>query len=188
MRWRGFSYVKVIAVDDYSSLIRDFGTSCFRDEQSLLLPVFPDNDSTTCIRSLYFIHQWLKNQPVNIPCLAWGDNGVVSNKGIPFIPWKLTAEQFCFYIDKFINGWRCKKNIRANHKVSFLERQLSPREKSIFIYTKEGKNIAWISNTLGISSKTVWTHRRRAMDKLGVKRLHQFINIPRSLISENIQL
>ncbi len=80
-----------------------------------------------------------------------------------------------------------KKNIRANHKVSFLERQLSPREKSIFIYTKEGKDIAWISNTLGISSKTVWTHRRRAMDKLGVKRLHQFINIPRSLISENIQ-
>ncbi|HFL9519843.1 TPA: LuxR family transcriptional regulator, partial [Escherichia coli] len=95
MRWRGFSYVKVIAVDDYSSLIRDFGTSCFRDEQSLLLPVFPDNDSTTCIRSLYFIHQWLKSQPVNIPCLAWGDNGVVSNKGIPFIPWKLIAEQFC---------------------------------------------------------------------------------------------
>lgn len=72
MCWRGFSYVKVIAVDDYSSLIRDFGTSCFRDEQSLLLPVFPDNDSTTCIRSLYFIHQWLKSQPVNIPCLAWG--------------------------------------------------------------------------------------------------------------------
>ncbi|EFB1789372.1 LuxR family transcriptional regulator, partial [Escherichia coli] len=27
-----------------------------------------------------------------------------------------------------------------------------------------------------------------AMDKLGVKRLHQFINIPCSLISENIQL
>ncbi|MDN7369748.1 helix-turn-helix transcriptional regulator [Escherichia coli] len=81
-----------------------------------------------------------------------------------------------------------QKKYSRDHKVSFLERQLSPREKSIFIYTKEGKDIAWISNTLGISSKTVWTHRRRAMDKLGVKRLHQFINIPCSLISENIQL
>lgn len=62
-----------------------------------------------------------------------------------------------------------QKKYSRDHKVSFLERQLSPREKSIFIYTKEGKDIAWISNTLGISSKTVWTHRRRAMDKLGVK-------------------
>lgn len=134
MRWRGFSYVKVIAVDDYSSLIRDFGTSCFRDEQSLLLPVFPDNDSTTCIRSLYFIHQWLKNQPVNIPCLAWGDNGVVSNKGIPFIPWKLTAEQFCFYIDKFINGWRCKKIFARIIKFLFRTTIIPEGEKYLYIY------------------------------------------------------
>lgn len=67
--------------------------------------------------------------------------------------------------------------------IKFLFRTtIIPEEKSIFIYTKEGKDIAWISNTLGISSKTVWTHRRRAMDKLGVKRLHRFINIPRSLL------
>ncbi|WP_349771547.1 LuxR C-terminal-related transcriptional regulator [Escherichia coli] len=46
----------------------------------------------------------------------------------------------------------------------------------------------WISHTLGISSKTVWTHRRRVMDKLGVRRLHQLMNIPLSLISVKKQL
>ncbi|HFO6801912.1 TPA: helix-turn-helix transcriptional regulator [Escherichia coli] len=50
-----------------------------------------------------------------------------------------------------------------------------PENKPYSCIPEKGKT--W---NLGISSKTVWTYRRRVMDKLGVRRLHQLMNIPLS--------
>lgn len=184
MPWGNFSYVKIISADEYSLLGNYFDPHCFINEQILLMPVFPDNDLATCIRSLQFLNQWSKKH-LNIPCLAWGDDVMGINIGIPTIPWKLTKDEFCFYINRYLYNWRYGKYNRVNCKDFFIERPLSPREYRVFLYTREGKDIAWISNTLGISSKTVWTHRRNVMDKLGVRRLHQLMNIPLSFIKSN---
>ncbi|WP_240764602.1 helix-turn-helix transcriptional regulator [Escherichia coli] len=107
---------------------------------------------------------------------------------MPCIPWKLTYEKLCTSLANYITNWNSGVNYRVVRKVSFIDLQLSPREQTVFLYTREGKDLEWISHTLGISSKTVWTHRRRVMDKLGVRRLHQLMNIPLSLISVKTQL
>lgn len=184
MPWRNCSHVKVISVDEYSLLDSDFDAHCFRDEQTLLLLVFPDNDLAACVRSLRFLNQWSEKKHLNIPCLVWGDGVMGINIGMPTIPWKLTKDEFCFFIDGYLYNWRYSKYNRVNRKASFIEQSLTPREHCGFLYTREGKDIAWISNALGISSKTVWTHRRRVMDKLGVRRLHQLMSIPLSLINK----
>nr|WP_250855035.1 LuxR C-terminal-related transcriptional regulator [Escherichia coli] len=63
-----------------------------------------------------------------------------------------------------------------------------PENKPYFFIPEKGKTWNGFLILIGISSKTVWTHRRRVMDKLGVRRLHQLMNIPRSLISVKTQL
>ncbi|EAW2451686.1 LuxR family transcriptional regulator [Salmonella enterica subsp. diarizonae] len=188
MSWRNFPYVKVISVDENSLLERDFDAYSLQNEQVLLIPVFPDNDFAACMHSLQFLNQWSEKKYLNIPCLVWGEGVMWANIGMPTIPWRLTKDEFCFYIDRYICNRRYSKRIRGVRKLSFIEQPLSPREHSIFLYTREGKNIAWISNTLGISSKTVWTHRRRVMDKFGVRRLHQLMNIPLSFINKSSKL
>ena len=154
--------------------------------------MFPDDDLTTSLLSLRFVNQWLdkrlQNYKYNIPCVIWGNGGGLIHSGVPCIPWKLTYEKLCTSLANYITNWNSGVNYRVVRKVSFIDLQLSPREQTVFLYTREGKDLEWISHTLGISSKTVWTHRRRVMDKLGVRRLHQLMNIPRSLISVKTQL
>lgn len=94
MPWRNCSHVKVISVDEYSLLDSDFDAHCFRDEQTLLLLVFPDNDLAACVRSLRFLNQWSEKKHLNIPCLVWGDGVMGINIGMPTIPWKLTKDEF----------------------------------------------------------------------------------------------
>ncbi|HAW7219094.1 TPA: helix-turn-helix transcriptional regulator [Escherichia coli] len=187
-----FSNVSVISVDDFSFLESEAGADLLRNKQVVLLPVFPDDDLTTSLLSLRFVNKWLdkrlRNYQYNIPCVIWGNGGGLIHSGVPCIPWKLTYEKLCTSLANYITNWNSGVNYRVVRKVSFIDFQLSPREQTVFLYTREGKDLEWISHTLGISSKTVWTHRRRVMDKLGVRRLHQLMNIPLSLISEKTHL
>lgn len=187
-----FSDVCVISVDEFSFLESEAGTHLLRNRRVVLLPVFPDDDLTTSLLSLRFVNQWLdkrlRNYKYNIPCVIWGNGGGLIHSGVPCIPWKLTYEKLCTNLANYITNWNSGVNYRVVRKVSFIDLQLSPREQTVFLYTRKGKDLEWISHTLGISSKTVWTHRRRVMDKLGVRRLHQLMNIPLSLISVKTQL
>lgn len=47
-------------------------------------------------------------------------------------------------------------------------RALSPRETEVLSLTTQGKNTKEIASALGLSVKTVETHRRQIMDKLGI--------------------
>ncbi|EDL8861584.1 hypothetical protein CSY93_15620 [Salmonella enterica] len=60
--------------------------------------------------------------------------------------------------------------------------RLSPREMVVLRYTLDGRSLDWIAQTLGVSNKTAWTHRRRAMDVLGIRRLHELMQVPASVI------
>ncbi len=55
-----------------------------------------------------------------------------------------------------------------------LER-LSPREREVLQFVVEGKSSAEMSRILGISPKTIDTHRSRLMKKIGVKNIGELI-------------
>lgn len=187
-----FSGAGVIPVDEFSFLESEEGARLLNGKRVVLLPVFPDNYITTSLLSLCFINKWMDKRlcdhKYNILCVIWGNGGGLIHSGVPCIPWKLTREKLCASLANYITNRNAGINYRVVRKVSFIDLQLSPREQTVFLYTREGKDLEWISRTLGISSKTVWTHRRRIMDKLGVRRLHQLMNIPQSLISVKAQL
>jgi two-component system nitrate/nitrite response regulator NarL len=55
------------------------------------------------------------------------------------------------------------------------EDRLSPREKEIVTLIAEGKSTKEIAAFLGISAKTVETHRQRIMDKLGCHKATEIV-------------
>lgn len=55
--------------------------------------------------------------------------------------------------------------------------KLSPREREVLQLAAEGKSTKEIANDLGLSVKTVETHRRQIMDKLGTYNLAGLIRI-----------
>ncbi|ENA9058271.1 CaiF/GrlA family transcriptional regulator, partial [Salmonella enterica] len=56
--------------------------------------------------------------------------------------------------------------------------RLTAREVTILRHTLEGRSLEWMAGELGVAAKTVWAHRRRAMDILGVRRLHDLMQLP----------
>ncbi|EAO4397993.1 helix-turn-helix transcriptional regulator, partial [Salmonella enterica] len=65
------------------------------------------------------------------------------------------------------------KNNRPTHTFSTLP--LSPREAMVIHLSMDGISAKKIAIILGINSKTVYAHRKRACDKLGVDKLSKLV-------------
>ena len=56
--------------------------------------------------------------------------------------------------------------------MSYIEHLLTERQVEIFLLFGKGNTAAEISALLCISKKTVWSHRRDIMDRMGYKRAY----------------
>lgn len=140
---------------------------------SLLLPVFPEKQMLTCLRSVRFLWEWgAQKQGRQVPCLLWGEFPVlrqVKNQNMSYIPWRVSPQN----LRRRILG-----EIRSLHDEVFRGIRLSPREVEVLCYTMEGRSLSWIAEKLGVTSKTVWAHRYQAMSSLGIRRLHELMQLP----------
>ncbi|WP_368751024.1 helix-turn-helix transcriptional regulator, partial [Salmonella enterica] len=59
--------------------------------------------------------------------------------------------------------------------------RLSPREMVILRHTLEGSSLEQMAAVMGVKQKTVWTHRRHAMDELGIRRLSDLMRLPQAV-------
>jgi PAS domain S-box-containing protein len=56
-------------------------------------------------------------------------------------------------------------------------KQLSPREREVVQFLLEGRRSKEIALQLNVSEKTIWTHRSRAFQKLGVRGAHDLFRM-----------
>lgn len=156
---------------------------------ALLLPVFPDNQPATCLCSLSFLLEWRDLQTglfhYRAPCALWGQSPFIralpASGRIPVIPWRATPAQLGSQIVQGMLRWQ-RRPARRTAGIARPTMLLSPREVVVLRHTLSGRSLGWIAEELGVSSKTVWTHRRRAMDVLGVRRLHELMQFPASAL------
>lgn len=69
---------------------------------------------------------------------------------------------------------------------TFLQDSLTRREKAVLLSMIDGMNMQAIGHSLRISTKTVYTHRRNALQKLGVRNLFQACPIKTSVLNSAI--
>ncbi|CAI0830924.1 MULTISPECIES: helix-turn-helix domain-containing protein [Serratia] len=69
---------------------------------------------------------------------------------------------------------------------TFLHDSLTRREKAVLLSMIDGMNMQAIGLSLRISTKTVYTHRRNALHKLGVRNLFQACPIKTSVLNSSI--
>ncbi|RDL14298.1 helix-turn-helix domain-containing protein [Serratia fonticola] len=69
---------------------------------------------------------------------------------------------------------------------TFLHDSLTRREKAVLLSMIDGMNMQAIGLSLRISTKTVYTHRRNALHKLGVRNLFQACPIKTSVLNSAI--
>ncbi|CAM4097480.1 helix-turn-helix transcriptional regulator [Serratia silvae] len=69
---------------------------------------------------------------------------------------------------------------------TFPQDSLTGREKAVLLYMIDGMNMQAIGHSLRISTKTVYTHRRNALHKLGVRNLFQACPINTSVLNSAI--
>jgi len=69
---------------------------------------------------------------------------------------------------------------------TFLQDSLTRREKAVLLSMIDGMNMQAIGHSLRISTKTVYTHRRNALHKLGVRNLFQACPIKTSVLNSAI--
>ncbi|MBP1000144.1 helix-turn-helix domain-containing protein [Serratia fonticola] len=69
---------------------------------------------------------------------------------------------------------------------TFLHDSLTRREKAVLLSMIDGMNMQAIGLSLRISTKTVYTHRRNALHKLGVRNLFQACPIKTSVLNAAI--
>ena len=70
--------------------------------------------------------------------------------------------------------------------VHFIQYKLTRREKAILLHTIKGMSVQVIGQLLQISSKTVYTHRRNALRKLGGRNLFQVCPIKDTILTSAI--
>lgn len=70
--------------------------------------------------------------------------------------------------------------------VQFIHYKLTRRERAIMLHTINGKSPQAISELLDITTKTVYTHRRNALRKLGGRNLFQLCAIKDKISSASI--
>lgn len=155
---------------------------------SVLLLVFPENQPLTCQHSLTFLGEWLRLREslffVNLPCILWGNSPPIrfmpDAARLPIIPWHLSPEQFCRQVTDGmrVHQPRCRKATPPRGV------RLTPRGEIILRYTLEGWSLDQIAQELGVTVKTVWTLRRRAMNSLGVFRVRDLVRYPVEMLCE----
>ncbi|UAN46859.1 helix-turn-helix transcriptional regulator [Serratia sp. JSRIV001] len=69
---------------------------------------------------------------------------------------------------------------------TFLQDSLTRREKAVLLSMIDGMNMQAIGHSLRISTKTVYTHRRNALQKLGVRNLFQACPIKPNVLNSAI--
>lgn len=68
----------------------------------------------------------------------------------------------------------------------FIQYQLTRRERAIMVHTINGMSPKAIGQLLGLSTKTVYTHRRNALHKLGGRNLFQVCPIKDAILTSAI--
>ncbi len=157
-------------------------------EDAVLLPAFPDNDPVLCLRSFAFLHEWKCLQSglfrYRALCLLWGESPVIRLTGqLPVIPWRCPPQDLRARINYSVQAWHRRRGRRAA-AIFQPGIKLSPRELTVLQHTLDGRNLEWIAREMGLSGKTVWTHRRRAMDTLGIRRLHDLMQISSGVLNQ----
>ncbi|MBC3378694.1 helix-turn-helix transcriptional regulator [Serratia fonticola] len=71
-------------------------------------------------------------------------------------------------------------------KLPVVQDTLTRREKAVLLSMIDGMNMRAIGHSLRISTKTVYTHRRNALHKLGVRNLFQACPIKTSVLNSAI--
>lgn len=75
-------------------------------------------------------------------------------------------------------------NAKSNEKTNPLQMvSLSLREMFVFRDSLQGVKACEISKKYGISPKTVYAHRRNACIKIGIRKVHDFVNFSSSVYS-----
>jgi DNA-binding CsgD family transcriptional regulator len=69
---------------------------------------------------------------------------------------------------------------------SFRQDSLTRREKAVLLHMIDGMNMQAIGHSLRISTKTVYTHRRNALHKLGARNLFEACPIKPSVLDSAI--
>ncbi len=183
--------VDVIGVDSAGDLLNyTVGGANTLPTDSLLLPVFPEKQMLTCLRSLTILSEWWALQQglfrIQAPCLLWGLVPVICqvkcrDMPYPYIAWRVSPRNLGIRILGGIRTWHSPDGGRFQREV-FRSIRLSPREAEVLRYTMEGRSLSWMAEKLGVTSKTVWTHRYRAMNSLGIRRLHELIQLPGEML------
>lgn len=157
-----------------------------RPADCILLPVFPGNQVNTCLNSLSFLLQW---QALNFqnPCFHWGQTPLlpdISHKDrLTTIPWRSSPQELGQHVITRIQAWtRQGQQYSRSVRYRGAKKYLSSREAEVLRHTLNGRSLLWIGKELGVSKKTVWTHRRRALDVLGIRRIYDLIKIPPNIL------
>ncbi|EAQ8164739.1 helix-turn-helix transcriptional regulator [Salmonella enterica] len=152
---------------------------------SVLLPVFPDNQPVVCVRSLVFFEEWIRSGYPEVPCLLWGRTALISGTegrgAVPVMPWRLSPACLRDWINQAV---RCRDARVKDGGPAGYRLRLSARETAVLRYTLAGCPVEQITAALGVKPKTVWGYRRRAMNLLGIKRLADLMLLPQGMFSE----
>lgn len=71
-------------------------------------------------------------------------------------------------------GEKIAENLYGNARLDSYS-ELSPREAEVFCLLARGQTVSQIGNALGLSVKTVSTHKRRVMERLGLTSLSDLV-------------
>ncbi|EIK9753068.1 helix-turn-helix transcriptional regulator [Salmonella enterica] len=175
--------VRVHSVESAGELFCAAGSRLPPD--SVLLPVFPDNLPVDCLRSLTFLSEWLRlrHSPLDsgvtrVPCILWGHTPLIriipEAAGMMVIPWRISPGALR---NQVIAGMIPRPAARRRAYPPRRMR-LTQREVAVLRHTLEGRSLVWMADELGVNTKTVWSHRRRAMNILGVRRLRDLMQLP----------
>ncbi|EDO5887592.1 hypothetical protein AB2V43_004444 [Salmonella enterica] len=178
--------VRVYCVESAGEL---FGAAGHRlPTDSVLLPVFPDNHPVDCLRSLTFLGEWLslrhRMQDINVPCILWGNFPLIrcmpEAASLTVMPWRISPAALRHWL---LAGMVPRPVPRGPTFVPGGV-HLTPREVAILYHTLEGCTLKQIAKVLGVDPGAVWVYRRNAMNALGIRRLHDLMQLPPEVFCE----
>ncbi|EBV2473382.1 hypothetical protein DOA11_25175 [Salmonella enterica subsp. enterica serovar Potsdam] len=87
---------------------------------------------------------------------------MLSGQGLPVIPWRVTPHQLRQLLRRYAD--------KKPHPTPRVSSRLTHQEAMALHYALEGDTLAQAAAKMGIDKKTVWTHRRHALEFMGVRR------------------
>jgi len=82
-----------------------------------------------------------------------------------------------FTLHELISSCRVRKNIKKTRPP-----QLTSQEKLILYYSIRGLSVNTIAKHLSLSCKTIYHHQLKAVNKIGVRKVRDLVNIPKDYI------